>query len=181
VVNSDESIWTPGTPGAAFYSLVLSKGPVTVGDAIAMAAALEQPITAKAVQGHLRWAYTVKGGWLTVNGEIFAQPAETPAEQPAVVLTVPADAREQPKKPKAKARKPHNHGHNLYQQPNNSFIFNMLILACRVIWLCVLIMVACVLFCVTVVLGVIVGAQKLAQVIGQWHRKVEILPPSWPE
>jgi hypothetical protein len=57
VVNSDESIWTPGTPGAAFYSLVLSKGPVTVGDAIAMAAALEQPITAKAVQGHLRWAY----------------------------------------------------------------------------------------------------------------------------
>ncbi|HEY2228983.1 MAG TPA: hypothetical protein VGI22_14850, partial [Xanthobacteraceae bacterium] len=88
-VNGDETIWTPGTPGGSFYSLVLSKGPKTVGAAIEMAGALEQPITAKAVQGHLRWAYTVKGGWLSVNGDIFAQPV-------IAAPLVPADVPEQP-------------------------------------------------------------------------------------
>ncbi len=61
------------------------------------------------------------------------------------------------------------------------FIINMVVLACRVVRLCVLLVAWCVLVCVIAVLGLIIGVQKLSQVIDRWrHKKVEILPPAWP-
>jgi len=79
--------WRPGTPGHRFYEQVLSQAPATVGDAIAMAAALTEPFTAKQVQGHLRWIFTSAGGFLEVDGERFvsapvavAKPVKKPAE-----------------------------------------------------------------------------------------------------
>ena len=52
------------------------------------------------------------------------------------------------------------------------------ILACRVIWLCVLLVAFCV---ITAMLAVIVGCQKLSQVLDdwQWRRRYgEVLSPS---
>jgi hypothetical protein len=62
--------WRDGTPGFRFYTEVLAQDPATVGDAIAKAEALEEPFTAKAVQGHLRWLYTSAGGLLSGRREV---------------------------------------------------------------------------------------------------------------
>jgi hypothetical protein len=59
------------------------------------------------------------------------------------------------------------------------FIISLIGLACRVVWLCVLLAVECVLVCVTVVLGTILGAQKVTRLIGEWRwrrRYGEMLP-----
>ena len=50
-------------------------------------------------------------------------------------------------------------------------------MACRVIWLCVLVA-FCVLAGVAAMLAVIVGCQNLMQLR---KPKVEILPPGWPD
>ena len=55
-----------------------------------------------------------------------------------------------------------------------------LILACRVIWLGVLLVAWCVLTVITAILAVIVGCQKLSQVFDEWQwrrRYGEVLPP----
>ena len=76
-VGSD--IWTPETAGARFYAQVLAQKPTTVQKAIDLAAELkEQPFTAKAVQGHLRWLFTA--GQLEVDGKIYIVPAKATKE-----------------------------------------------------------------------------------------------------
>ena len=60
------------------------------------------------------------------------------------------------------------------------FIVSMVVLACRVIWLCVLIVAWCVMAAVTGVLAMVVGVQWLSQVVDNWRwrrRYGEVLPP----
>jgi len=55
-----------------------------------------------------------------------------------------------------------------------------LILACRVIWLGVLLVAWCVLVSIAAILATIVGCQKLSQVFDEWQwrrRYGEVLPP----
>jgi hypothetical protein len=85
--------WRAGTPGFRFYEEVLAQGPATVGEAIAKAEALEEPFTAKAVQGHLRWLYTSAGGLLEVDGVKFVAP-EKPVKVKAVKAEEPAPVAE---------------------------------------------------------------------------------------
>ena len=60
------------------------------------------------------------------------------------------------------------------------FIINMIVLACRVVWLCVLLAAWCVLVYVIAVLGVIIGAKKLSQVIDRWrHSRRPTTQKSW--
>jgi hypothetical protein len=64
------------------------------------------------------------------------------------------------------------------------FVVSLIGLACRVVWLCVLLAVECVLICITVVLGTILGVQKVRQLIGEWkwrRRYGEVLPREWPD
>jgi hypothetical protein len=90
------NLWRPGTPGGRFFEQVLSQNPTTVGECIEKAAALAEPLTATAVQGHLRWAFTANGAFLEIDGQRFAAP---PAVENAKV--------EKPKPVKvAKTKKP---------------------------------------------------------------------------
>jgi hypothetical protein len=92
--------WREGTPGFRFYTEVLMQGPATVGEAIEKAAALAEPFSEKAVQGHLRWMFTSAGELLEVDGQKFAEPVK--AEPVKVEKPKPVKA---PKAKKAKAVK----------------------------------------------------------------------------
>jgi hypothetical protein len=61
----------------ALIELVLSKNPSTVQKVLDLAAKLEQPFTAKQVQGHLRWMYTA--GELEVDGKRYIVQAKPKA------------------------------------------------------------------------------------------------------
>jgi hypothetical protein len=95
------NLWRPGTPGHRFYEEVLAQNPATVQEAIDKAAALAEPINAKAVQAHLRWMFTSAGGFLEVDGQRFAAPV--PTEKPVKV-----NAEKPTKAPKAKKSKSQN-------------------------------------------------------------------------
>jgi hypothetical protein len=86
-----------------FYEMVLSKEPKTVGQAIEMGTALEQPFTTRECQRHMKWAWTSASGCLEVNGVRFENGS---AEKPAEPVKEPKA--EKPKKPKvaAKAEEP---------------------------------------------------------------------------
>jgi hypothetical protein len=108
------NLWRAGTPGGRFFEQVLSQNPSTVQDAIDKAAALAEPFSVKAVQGHLRWAFTANGNFLEVGGVKFVAP-EKPAKAPKVKVVAKAEEpkAEEPVKeaaPKAnvtaKAKKP---------------------------------------------------------------------------
>jgi hypothetical protein len=60
------------------------------------------------------------------------------------------------------------------------FVISMIVLVCRVIWLCVLLVAFCVLSVITAVLAVLIGCHKLIQVVDEWkwrRRYGEVLPP----
>jgi hypothetical protein len=88
-----------GTAGEQFYALVLSKAPKTVGECIELAAALEQPLKAQAVQAHLKWAYTSASGCLEIDGQRYGNGS---AEKPAEAVVEPK-AKKPAKAKKAKA------------------------------------------------------------------------------
>jgi hypothetical protein len=50
------------------------------------------------------------------------------------------------------------------------FVINIIVLVCRVAWLCVVLLIECLLVCVIVV---IIDVQKLMQLIDQWERRNE--------
>ena len=87
------NIWTPETAGARLYEQVLSKNPGSVQQVIDLAAKLDAPFTAKAVQGHLKWLFT--GGQLSVNDrsfEVAAKPVK-PEAKPEPKAEKPAKAK----------------------------------------------------------------------------------------
>jgi hypothetical protein len=67
-----------GGQGTRFFELVLSKSPRTVGECIDWGAALPEPIKAREVQAHLKWAYTSATFCLEINGQRYG--ADKPAE-----------------------------------------------------------------------------------------------------
>jgi hypothetical protein len=73
----------PEGHGSRFFQLVLSKSPKTVGEAIEMATALEQPFTPRECQRHLKWAYTSASGCLEVDGQRFSNGSDEPQPKKA--------------------------------------------------------------------------------------------------
>ncbi len=98
----------PGTAGEQFYALVLSKEPKTVGECIEWAAALEQPLKAQQVQGHLKWAYTSASGCLEVDGQRWGDEEDWTGviEEDGTVKEIrdPAQPVAEPKAKKAKKK-----------------------------------------------------------------------------
>jgi hypothetical protein len=60
------------------------------------------------------------------------------------------------------------------------FVTNMIVLACRLLWLAVLIVAWCVMAAITGVLAMALGVQTLIQAVADWRwrrRYGEIIPP----
>jgi hypothetical protein len=102
--------WRDGSPGHRFYEQVLAKKPSTVGKAIELAAALAEPFAAKAVQGHLRWMFTMAGAFLEIDGQrhpaSLVEPKKAKAAEPKAGKPKVANAPNAKKAKKAKAAEP---------------------------------------------------------------------------
>jgi hypothetical protein len=92
VVHGDNQ-WKPNTSGFRFYEQVLAKKPATVQVCLDRAAKLDEPFTAKQVQGHLRWLYTA--GEMEVDGKSF--PVAPKIAKPKAEAAKPEAAKVEPK------------------------------------------------------------------------------------